>query len=447
MMRVCHSLEEVTRLSDEIMLINPSPAFLQFASPRERRGLTPSPPLGILYLAAVLEEAGFSVVFYDLALEPEKIERILDRARESEVPFLAISANTPAYNNAVDVSRKVKRTNQKSIIVLGGPHVSFKAEETLQNPSVDIVARFEGEETIVELAQFFLHNKGNLESIRGISYRLGSSIHSTPDRPLIEDLDSLPFPARHLALPNSYEHLGVLITGRGCSYRCIFCAAGNLWGHRYRVRSPENVRDEIVYSKEHHEIQAFHFVDDTFTIYPERSKAICRYLRELDVTWSCQARVNTITPAMLEEFAEAGCYRIQYGVESGSDEILCSIHKGITVSQIREAVTKTLEKGINVRCSLLIGHPQDTTETAEQTIELGRELTQLGAECAYALSTPLPGTDLWNRAEELGVRILTHDYDQYDFVSAVMETSHLNQRQLKSLLLEATFPLYEEVDS
>ncbi|MBU7023636.1 MAG: cobalamin B12-binding domain-containing protein, partial [Theionarchaea archaeon] len=419
-------------MSHEIILVNPSPAFLQFASLQERRSLTPSPPLGILYLAAVLEEAGFSVVFYDLALEPESIERILDKARESEVPFLGITANTPAYNNAVDVSKKVKEVNPKSIIVLGGPHVSFKAEETLQNPSVDIVARFEGEETIVELAQFFLQNKGNLESIHGISYRLDNSIHSTPDRPFIEDLDSLPFPARHLALPGSYEHLGVLITGRGCSYRCTFCAAGNLWGHRYRVRSPENVRDEIVYSEEHHKIHAFHFVDDTFTIYPERSKAICKYLEELEVTWSCQARVNTITPALLEEFAEAGCYRIQYGVESGSDKILCSIHKGITVLQIREAVIKTLEKDINVRCSLLIGHPQDTIETVEQTIELGRELTQLGAECVYALSTPLPGTDLWNRAEELGVRILTHDYDYYDFMSIIMETKTLNKHQLSS---------------
>lgn len=432
-------------MSHEIILINPSPAYLQFASSQERQSLTPSPPLGILYVGAVLENEGFSVTFYDLARQPELRENILEKVGEAQVPFVGISVNSPAYNNAIEISKKIKEANPRSIIVLGGPHVSFRAEEALQNLSVDVVVRFEGEETIVELAHCLLENKGILQHIRGISYRSHSSIYSTPDRPFIENLDSVPFPARHLALSESYEHLGVLITGRGCSYRCIFCAAGNLWGHRYRVRSPENVRDEIVCSKKRHGIRAFHFVDDTFTIYPERSKAICSYLGALDVKWSCQARVNTITPELLECFAEAGCYRIQYGIESGSDEILRSIHKGITVSQVKEVVTQTLEKGIAVRCSLLIGHPQDTTETVHKTIQLGRELTQVGADCVYAISTPLPGTELWDNAEQLGITICTRDYDQYDFSSAVMETSHLNRRQLKSLLLEATFPLVEEV--
>ncbi|MBU7023633.1 MAG: radical SAM protein, partial [Theionarchaea archaeon] len=322
-------------------------------------------------------------------------------------------------------------------------HVTFTAEETVKEESVDVVVRGEGEETLLELAQYFLQGKGSLKEIPGITYEEGR-IKSTPDRPFMEDLDALPFPARHLVDCSRYLHPGGIVTGRGCPYRCQFCAAGPLSGHTYRVRTLDNVLEEIgeCYHKFH--IHELSFVDNTFTAYPERTLQFCTMLRksEIPVTWGCYSRVNVVSPKILETMADAGCTQIQYGAESGSDSILKSIGKGITTDMVRQAVKWALNAGMCVECSFIIGHPEDTLKTVEQTIQFAEELKSLDSQgrvfTNMGVATPYPGTLLAQHSEELGITVLSRDWDRYNLIDPVINTKFLDHHDLRRMIFDVT---------
>jgi radical SAM superfamily enzyme YgiQ (UPF0313 family) len=271
-----------------------------------------------------------------------------------------------------------------------------------------------------------IERKGDISTIKGITYRERDSIRRTPDRPLIENLDSLPFPARHLLPLNMYKVPATIITGRGCPSRCIFCAAKALSGHQYRVRSPDNVVEETKQMLAAINPQFLFVADDTFTVFEDRTREICRDYRELGVRWVCESRVNTINQEMIKEMANSGCFMIQFGVESGSQTILDSIRKGITIDQIRKAVLMCKDYGIKPVCSFMIPHPDDTWETIKQTESLMEELRDLGVQIFVSLTTPFPGTYLFDNAEALGVEYVTRDTDEFNLATPVIRTKHLS---------------------
>jgi anaerobic magnesium-protoporphyrin IX monomethyl ester cyclase len=436
-----HSADISEQLKDSpVILINPQTSLLEFADPEESRELTPTPPLGILYIASALEHAGFSVKFYDLAVMPEKRDDLLAYVENVEAPVVGMTVSTLAHNNAVRLAGAIKEKNPQSTVIMGGPHVTFRAEEVLSSGVVNYVVRREGEHTIVELLKA---HHADVKRIQGISYCHGGEYISTPDRPFIEDLDSIPFPARDLAPMDLYMHPGIIITGRGCPYRCQFCVAGPLSGHRYRVRTPENVIEEVKEIYSTYSITDFFFADDTFTAIQERTRAICNLLEQLDfpITWICESRVTAVTPELLEEMAHAGCTKIQFGVESGSDSILKSINKGITTDRVREAVSWALGTGMDVACSFIIGHPEDTPVTIDRTLNFARELREMAkrgrVKTEFGIATPLPGTKLCEEAESLGITVLNKDYDRYDLANPVINTRYLTANDLRSLLFNS----------
>ncbi len=435
------------RSIDPIILINPQTAILEFTDPEESRELTPTPPLGLLYIASTLESAGFPVEFYDLAVLPETKEKLLNRVGEIEKPIIGLTVSTLAHNNALRLSKAIKEMNPQSLIIMGGPHVTFRAEETLSSRIVDVVVRREGEHTIVALLKALTHNHwsnvSSLASIEGISYRSNGTVISTPDRPFITDLDSVPFPARHLAPMQLYEHPGIVVTGRGCPFHCQFCVAGPLSGHKYRVRSPENVIEEVEECQRKYNINDFFFADDTFTAFQERTEKMLTLLEQLDspITWKCESRVTAVTFDLLEKMAHAGCIKIQFGVESGCDHILTSINKGITIERVQKAVSWALDTGMNVMCSFVIGHPEDTAETIVQTLHFARQLREMAefgrVKTDFGIATPLPGTQLCEHAEALGITILSKNYDCYDLTNPVINTRYLTAQDLRSLLFNS----------
>ncbi len=430
----------------DVLLVNSTPLFAKVVGHTERVEVTQTPPLGILYLAAVLEKAGYKVAVEDMITSKHCVES-LAQAYEG-VPLVGIGATTPAFNTALDIAKAVKTWSPETTVVMGGPHVTFQAEEAVENPHVDMIVRREGEETISELASYVLLGKGKLKEIKGLTYRNYKTIRSSPDRMAFEDLNTLPFPARHFLDMSVYQLKGSLISGRGCPYKCQFCAAGPFSGYRYRVRSPENVVEEIEYCYHRFGFEEFIFADDSFTAFPERTMGMCELMNELNFspTWTCESRVNTITPDLLKVMAESGCQRIQYGVEAGTAEILKSINKQITVEMIEKAVEWTLSAGIKVVCNFIIGHPEDTRETVRQTIAFARNLREKGdVETVFAIATPFPGTELWNRSEELGIEILTKNWDQYEGGNAVINTRHLSASDLRSFMIEAIFGDITEV--
>lgn len=421
----------------DIVLINPRTSAFEHLISRKNTEYAPYPPLGILYLASVLEKEGYDVEVYDMMLPHH---RSIPQSVLEEASFVGITVCTSGYAHAKEVSTYVK-TKTDTPVVMGGPHVTFAAEETVKEGIADVVVRREGEETILELAQYFARKKGDLKDIKGITY--SKNCISTPDRPFIENLDVLPFPARHHLELAKYELGAHIITGRGCPHRCIFCAAGPLSGYRYRVRSPENVVEEIKECSLRYEVDHFLFADDTFTAFPERTAAICSLLKEIrtPITWTCECRANNVTPSLLKVMADAGCIRVQFGVESGSDSILRSIHKGITTDMVKKAVSWALDANLRVLCSFVIGHPEDTAETVEQTIAFAEYLEDMGNReqvvVGFAVATPFPGTELYERAQELGVKIHTTDWSSYNFLEPIIDTRYLRRQQLRNYLFGA----------
>jgi len=271
---------------------------------------TPSPPLGLAFLAGALEAVGIEVEILDLVVFPystKMLEQVLNRFKPS---FVGLTAVTMNVENALAVARDVKATSPGILTVMGGPHVTFCAEDTLQAaPEIDVVVMGEGEETIVELAQAPRTPQDWCE-IRGLAYRDGRQINYTDPRPFIKDIDTLPEPARHLIPLGRYRALGLpvsMTTSRGCPFQCIFCVGRKMVGAKVRYRDPVKVVDELAYL-DTLDFNQINIADDLFTAAPKHCLGVCDEIlaRGLDTRWTSFARVDTVSPEVLQRMKAAG---------------------------------------------------------------------------------------------------------------------------------------------
>jgi radical SAM superfamily enzyme YgiQ (UPF0313 family) len=319
-------------------------------------------------------------------------------------------------------------------IVLGGPHATLFPKRLVANPHIDYVVYGEGEETMRELVSAFQEHGPRpplerLGQILGLCFEDHGQAICNPPRPLIEDLDALPFPARHLLDLSRYplytssgEPMVTVLSSRGCPYRCSYCYKGIL-GRSYRQRSPDDVMAEIHHLMEAFDYRAFYFIDDLFTFDNARLEALtdCIIEEGLDIRWQCLARVDTVDRHLLNKMYEAGCREIHYGVESGNPQILRELGKGITLDEVREATTWTTQVGILAKGYFMLGLPGDTEETMEETIAFASELEI--DQAMFSLTTPFPGTRLW---DELVARQPEVAFDQ-DFSQAYYYTTNRDQ--------------------
>lgn len=416
------------------------------------------PPLGLLYLAArLLEEGRHEVKVLDgPALEAPLLkgprpnrswgplpshEAIEQEIREFRPQVVGVQALTFTLVDALAVAERARQVNPEIHVCLGGPHVFLYPRETLGFPFVDSLILGEGEFAFPELLNALEEGKA-LEQVRGIAFRRGSEEVLTEPRPLIEDLDSLPFPARHL-IPyrRYYSVLGkeglmtTLITSRGCPFSCIYCGRWNL-GKRFRARSAQNVVDEMAACAAMGigELQVF---DDIFTLDKRRALAVCQEIlrRELKVSWAIRSRVDTVDRELLQGLARAGCRRISYGVEAGSDEILRNLKKGITTQKAEEAVRMAQEMGITVLADFMLGSPGERREHVLRTIDFALKLRPDFAQ--FTVTTPYPATELY--LEGLRGGVIARDYWQEfaqnprsDFVTPFWK-EHLSREELLEL--------------
>jgi radical SAM superfamily enzyme YgiQ (UPF0313 family) len=403
-------------------------------SPKWNKKANDYPPLGLGYLAAVLEHDHHQVQILDFSLDPQSS---LDSDVQQVVAFdphlVGITAMTSVYHNALETATLLKAYLGRPI-VLGGPHATMCPERILaEAPVIDYVVRGEGEATIVELIEA-LGGDRDLGSVNGLTYRRRGEVSpssgrgeivSNPDRELIADLDALPFPARHLFEPKRYglrspegHPMATILSSRGCPYNCSYCFKG-IVGRTYRQRSPENIIAELRHIIAEYGIRIFYFIDDLFTIDSRRLQAITEGLitQKLDIRWQCLGRVDRVSGEILRKMYAAGCRRIHYGIESGNQEILQRINKGIKLEQVRDAVRWTKQAGIQAKGYFMLGLPGDTEETMQQTIDLAVELDL--DEAMFSLTTPFPGTRLW---DELVNKRPETEYNQ-DFTRAYYYTS------------------------
>lgn len=398
-----------------------------------------APPIALGYLASVLIEAGYDVDIVDMEILDIGGDEIGQRIFTEKPRLVGLSTTTLTYKNALRVAAIIKNQNQDIVTVLGGPHVTFTAEDALSNPQVDFVIRGEAEQSLLALVRFVLEGYGNLANVGGLSYlNPDCKIVHNSRRGLINNLDSPPFPARHLLPLHLYSAPGLVITGRGCEGRCIFCAARGISGGRYRFRSVDNVIKEIETIILLLGLHFFFFGDDTFTAEAKRTRALCQALqkRDFNIDWICETRADTVDRATLQAMADAGCKIVQFGAESGSQKILDMIKKNITIANLREVVQTALNVGLSPTCSFMIPHPADNWDTIEETKSLICELQSMGVRIAVALTTPFPGTYLANHLSDLGMKLICDDTDEYNFSTPVIETETFDAWDIREIYMD-----------
>jgi radical SAM superfamily enzyme YgiQ (UPF0313 family) len=382
-----------------------------------------TPPLGIGYIASYLERNNFSVSIIDNSVEKLNKTEFQDYIRKKQPLCVGFSVCTSSYNNALYLATLVKEVNDKIYVVMGGMQPSSLPREVLKNNAVDIVVRGEGEETTLELLRA-IKEKQDLNKIEGLALRIGDEIIETPDRPLIGNLDSLPFPAYHLLAMDKYtlpasrritrKRCGSLVTSRGCPYRCLFCSHNSIFKGKLRFRSPENIIAEIRQLVEIYNIGELLIWDDSFLLDKKRALEICRLMIEnkFEITWSCSSRVDHISDDLAGELYRAGCRLMLFGAESGSQIILNSINKKTTIAQIENAVSVCRRNNILSFCSFILGTPDETEETAQETIRFSKRLNpDFAIFCIFA---PLPGSVLFDRLIAEGkIEVNKINWDRY----------------------------------
>jgi radical SAM superfamily enzyme YgiQ (UPF0313 family) len=257
----------------------------------------------------------------------------------------------------------------------------------------------------------------------------------------VSDPDELPLPARDLFSHPFYSYPNTILASRGgCPFACRFCAVNNIWKGERRFRSPDKVVAEILSVVADGRGGGINFSDDTLTLNREYVVELCRLLgqvgRSSPLRWRCSSRVDLVDEELLMEMYSAGCYSIQFGVEAGSQAILDSIGKKITLGQVRKAVGLALGVGLEVTCSFMFPHPEDTEDTVREQKHFMKELADMGATATLVMTTPFPGTYYYQHADELGIRILADSWDDYDCKHLVMATRYLSEEKLQALLRE-----------
>jgi radical SAM superfamily enzyme YgiQ (UPF0313 family) len=344
------------------------------------------------------------VVVLDANAEDLTEAESIIRCVESDADLIGITAITNTMPIVIRIAQGIKDKSNKTVVV-GGPHVTFTAEETLSNwPCIDIVVRGEGEITTAELVRTYTRG-GDLADVQGITYRRNGQVQSTPDRSMVKKLDMLPQPARDLFPLKLYkpscildsrpvgEQYASIISSRGCVNRCLFCSSSHFWT-RFRTRSTDNLIEEINLLIDKYDVNRIDFLDDVFTWDPERLTSICQYLRSLNkpVRWTCYARADRMSDELAKEMKNAGCFAVQFGIESGNQEILDRIRKNVTISQIETAVACAQKNNLKVMGDFMVGLPGDTPETVLETLHFAIRLKLNLA--FFSITTPFPGTEL-----------------------------------------------------
>lgn len=369
-------------------------------------------PIGTLYVAAVLQRAGHKVEFLNGAFMTH--QEILRKLEKFGPGFVGIYSTTFGWSKAKKTAEDIRRSFGENIFVCaGGPYPVALQERCLEEGGepFDAAVTGEGEFTCLEILER-LQTGENLEGVPGVVFRHNGIIMKNPPRPLISDLDSLPFPARELLgdanlyipPPATYRRkpVAVLMTSRGCNRRCIYCFQidkERKSGIRYR--SVENVLQEIEHciSQGYREIK---FIDDTLAADYERAMNLAREIkaRRLDFTWFASACVNQVDKPLLRAFKDAGCWAILFGAESGVQKNLNAIRKGTTLEQIRNAVRAAKDVGIKVNTPFMFGIPGETFEEGLETIRFAVDLNPDMAN--FHAITPFPGTYLYDNLEKYG---------------------------------------------
>jgi anaerobic magnesium-protoporphyrin IX monomethyl ester cyclase len=346
-----------------------------FINPKEKaRFFEKMPPLGLAYMAANLEKHGYSVKILDLEVADGALKSWLE---EYKPRFVGISGTTHTRFESFCLAKEIKEFNRTITTIYGGVHATFTDIETLQNvPYIDYVVRGEGEHVIVQLLDALAMSK-KPSNVSGIAYRDLDRIRKNPSIERIKSLDNLPMPAYHLLDMGKYmlnmefiDKRGIsTITSRGCRARCSFCSASRMFDHRVTMHSAARILDDIELLFDKYDYEGIKFFDSTLTMYRQHVDSLCDEIRrrELNFPWECEIRVGTVDRKILQKMMNAGCYYVNFGIESASQNVLNHMRKGFTVEQAQELLDWCAEIGLKTKVFFSFGHIRETMEDVNRT--------------------------------------------------------------------------------
>lgn len=367
------------------------------------------PPVGICYLASIVRNQGYTVDIYDAASMRCSLTSALEFAIDFQPDVLCLSLYTIGIVEQYTFLKRVKKAIPVCAILVGGPHATALPIYTMEECSeIDFLIFGEGEHTIVELFKA-IERKMNPASLKGICYRNNGEVIQNEPRELINNLDEIPFPAYDLLKKNGFKYsrrsfnltdnIGVIMSSRGCPFNCVFCFKAT-FGNKLRRRSPQNVVAEMQWQMKKFGVKEFQFLDDLFAI---NSKWLNEFFNELNkqdvrVPWKCLSRVDSAKEEDFRKMYKHGCYGIEFGVESGNDEVLADANKGITTAQTRKAFKMAKKIGFLTFGFFIFGLRKDTHETIKQTLSLVKEISP--DLCGFAVLLPFPGTRIYSHLPE-----------------------------------------------
>lgn len=418
-------------MNKKVLLVNPD-YFEDVYGKSKQRAVIPRgiPTLGLACLAAPLIKAGHNIVILDLNLSDNPKEALLKRLREFKPDVVGLTATTAVAHKIVDIAKAVKEVIPSALIVAGGPHPTALPEELLQKSLIDVIVSGEGDKTFQSIIE-----SQPLSQIPDIYYRNGTEVvHSFAPKQMIEDLDSLEFPAYSLCDIQKYtaskvfarkSPLAFMETSRGCYARCVYCNK-NIHGYKLRQKSPARVVDEMEYLLRLG-FREIHIMDDVFTADMKRAYQICEEIlkRGLKFPWYPRGgiRVDRVNRELLKIMAKSGCYRVPFGIESGSQRVIEAIKKKITLSQAENAVKLSKEAGLEVECYFMVGLPTETEEDILRSLDFAKKLDPDYVK--FAVTLPFPGSEMFDRMASEG-RIKSFHWPDYNFAAPRSVYEHDN---------------------
>ncbi len=383
------------------------------------------------YVAAVLEKGGFQVEIYDNYLLERPIEEVKSEIKKRSPEIVGITCNSLSYERCVELAKAVKEAVPSCRVVVGGPHASYMPQTLLQHPEIDYVVVGEGEQAMAQLASSIA--KGEKASaaaqIPGVACMVGGEIVKSAPQ-FISDLDTVPFPARHLLPMRMYHRelsyltvkpVDTMSVHRGCPYRCAYCETRELWGSACRAFSPQRVIDEIQHMTQTYGTRGIYFVGDNFTINKKRTSELCRLIKssKLDLKWTCETRADLINKELLTEMKSAGCQTMFFGVESGSPKIQQKLNKGIDLQEVVKAFELCREVGVQTVTSFMLGIPGETVADMNETFNFAKKLK--ADWCQFNIYIACPGSVLYDEVVSKGLYDQMYGYlarvktDQFDY--------------------------------
>ncbi len=385
------------------------------------------PAIGLCFIAAVARREGFKVKILDMDIAEMDDLSFREYLLTNNPRIVGITATTIAISDAAGVAKTIKDTLPESLTVIGGPHLSCAPDATIfRYTNFDAGVIGEGELTILDLLKTSDLSAKDFSNIKGLVWQEDGKAYFSEHREPIKDLDWLPLPALDLLpdLKTSYiptyfsvKHTPAsgINTSRGCPGRCTFCS-NNVHGRKIRYHSMVYILKWIEMLVNDYGMKEVQIMDDTFTANRRRVNELCELLNNanFNLSWSCDSRVNGMTPELLCTMKKAGCWQICFGVESGDEEIIKSINKDIKIETVHKAVNMAKEAGLNVKCFFMMGFPKETRETLQKTRELILSLPI--DDLSFTVFTPYPGTPSYKDIQKYGT--FNEDWDEMTTLNA-----------------------------